>query len=141
MDVVPDFTVAGDVHARKHIDYIHRQTATEDIYFVSNSSQEEESVTCTFRVEAGRVPQLWDATTGRIQQDVAFTPTENGISVDLTMPPLSSRFVIFSKQTLTDGDLRQAESLQFTLSEEDISDKIDISRDWKISFDPEMGGP
>ena len=141
LGVAPDFTVTGDEHAKKHIDYIHRQTATEDIYFIANSSQEEERVRCTFRVDNDRIPQLWDALSGRIQKNVAFTQTEKGISIELLMPPLSSRFVVFSNWPASEEDSVLSNSLQFAIAEEDIAYKIDISRDWKINFDPDMGGP
>jgi hypothetical protein len=139
--VAPDFTVIGDEHAKEHIDYIHRQTETEDIYFVSNSSQEAESVTCTFRVSDNRVPELWDAETGLIQSEVAYTETENGISIDFLLAPLSSRFVVFRNKAAKNRENDNVNHLQFAFTENNVSASIDISRDWQLRFDKAMGGP
>ena len=43
--------------------YIHRQSATADIYFVFNHSDQPAAGEATFRV-AGRRPEMWDAVGG-----------------------------------------------------------------------------
>ncbi len=141
LKVTPDFQIEGTEDSRHHIDYIHRQTETEDIYFVSNSSQAEENVICTFRVESGRVPELWDATTGFVQKEVPYTEVDNGLSVELVLPPLASRFVVFRDRSTNQIDTMVADDLQFSFSKNNVSPKIDITNDWQISFDSTMGGP
>ena len=72
MNIPPDFQVKGIANDHFEIDYIHRQTESEDIYFVSNSARSEQKITCVFRVDENRVPELWDAETGLVQRDVKF---------------------------------------------------------------------
>jgi hypothetical protein len=142
MNVTPDFQVQGIDNTHYLIDYIHRQTDTEDIYFVSNSSPEEQHVTCTFRVNSTRTPELWDAETGSIQHEVRYQKVPGGISIELVMNPLASRFVVFRDQPSGGNDSDLAIDLQFGLSEnKNESIQIDLTGIWNVSFNPEMGGP
>ncbi|MBT3244125.1 MAG: hypothetical protein HN352_13335 [Bacteroidetes bacterium] len=140
LNVHPDFEVQGIDNCDSHIDYIHRQTETEDIYFVSNSSPKKEKVTCVFRVDKNRVPELWDAETGLIQRDVEFSKVENGISIELIMDPLASRFVVFTSNSTGENDAGLTYDLQYGFQGESIK-PIDITDNWDISFNTEMGGP
>ena len=70
MNIPPDFQVKGIANDHFEIDFIHRQTESEDIYFLSNSTRSEQRITGVFRVDGNRVPELWDAETGLIQRDV-----------------------------------------------------------------------
>ncbi len=144
MEVGPDFKVEGIDNRHYTIDYIHRQTENEDIYFVANSSQKTEQVTCTFRVEADRVPELWDAETGFIQRVVDYTKTSGGIQIELVMHALSSRFVVFKNTSARQNDAGLSYNLQYGFDEKSdttINEVIDISKNWNIKFDSAMGGP
>jgi hypothetical protein len=145
LDIQPDFQVKGIDNADKHIDYIHRRTETEDIYFVSNSSLEIEKVGCVFRVEADKVPEIWDATTGLIQRDVVYTKEDNGLGIELVLDPLASRFIVFRDHSSGKNDAGLTNDLQFGFlagkSQADLPDPIDISEEWNVSFNPDMGGP
>jgi len=46
MNLPADFQVKGIKNDHDEIDYIHRQTESEDIYFVSNSSKATQKITC-----------------------------------------------------------------------------------------------
>ena len=84
LKISPDFEVQGVDNCDRQIDYVHRQTATEDIWFVSNSNQTEKHFTAIFRVDENRVPEIWDAESGLAQRDVEYSKTGNGISMELT---------------------------------------------------------
>jgi len=144
LDIPPDFEVKGIDNCDYHIDYIHRKTETDDIYFVSNSSQIVENVTCVFRVDKSRIPEIWDAETGLIQRQVEYSIVENGISMELIMDPLASRFVVFKNKSTGKNDAGLSYDLQFGFYHSQKSGEnntIDISDNWDISFDTEMGGP
>jgi hypothetical protein len=66
----PDFEVRGVDNCDRRIDYVHRQTGAEDIYFVSNSYETVQDFTAVFRVDGNRVPEIWDAETGLVQRAV-----------------------------------------------------------------------
>jgi len=141
MNLPPDFQVKGIKNNHNEIDYIHRQTESEDIYFVSNSSKSKQKITCIFRVDENRVPELWDAETGLIQRDLQYTKVENGISIELSMDPLASRFVVFRSNSTGTNDEGLTYDLQYGFSNQKIENVIDLTSDWKVDFDAKMGAP
>jgi len=111
---------------------------------VSNSSQNEERVTCVFRVDEDRIPEIWDAETGLIQREIEYSRAENGISIELVMDPLASRFVVFRNKSTGKNDAGLNYNLQYgfhQIRKEGEVKKIDISDNWDLSFNHEMGGP
>ena len=141
-NIPPDFEVTGIDNSDWTIDHIHRQTATEDIYFVSNSSREPQEVTCAFRVEKSRVPEIWDAGTGMIQRVVDYTETEHGISIDFNLDPLASRFIVFRDNSTGKNDEDLTIDLQYGLSgKEEPKETIGLTDNWDLTFAPEMGAP
>ncbi len=142
LNIPPDFEVKGIDNSHYQIDYIHRQTETEDIYFVSNSSQKQEKVSCVFRVDKNRIPELWDAETGLIQREVDYSVVENGISIAFVMDPLASRFVVFRNKSTGENDAGLSSDLQYGIfQKQKAAETIDLSDNWDISFDPDRGGP
>jgi len=141
MNIAPDFQVKGIKNEHDEIDYIHRQTESEDIYFISNSSQIEQKITCVFRIDENKVPELWDAETGLIQRDLQYTKVENGISIELNMDPLASRFVVFRNNSTGKNDEGLTYNLQYGFSNNTTGDIIDLTNDWNVEFDEEMGAP
>ena len=78
------------------INWIHRETADADIYFVSSSSENAIDASVSFKIE-NAYPQLWDALTGD-QHDAKVWSSENGrINVPLSFDPFGSTFVVFPK--------------------------------------------
>ncbi|HSG67921.1 MAG TPA: glycosyl hydrolase, partial [Bacteroidales bacterium] len=141
LKIAPDFDVKGIDNCDHHIDYIHRQTAEDDIYFVSNSSLSAQNFTAVFRVNSLKVPELWDAETGLVQRDVKYSKTESGISIELVMDALASRFVVFRNSTNGKNDTGLTYNLQYGFRAADNPASVDISDNWELSFAPEMGGP
>ncbi|MEO6134133.1 MAG: glycosyl hydrolase [Ginsengibacter sp.] len=147
LQIAPDMEVIGIDNEDGHVDYLHRQTNTEEIYFVSNSKPKQEKVTCVFRVDKNMIPELWDAATGQIQRNVKCVKVENGISIDFVMDPVGSRFVIFKKKSgrNTGSGIDDGYNLQygFTNSNTGVEKNrtTDISYDWNVQFDTNMGGP
>lgn len=110
LDVQPDFGFQSN-YSDTHLDFIHRYTHTEDIYFVVNRLARHgindtqyryitelpdryEEVVCKFRV-TGKVPELWDPITGEIQE-IAVYYEENGYTyIPLHFVPEGSLFVVF----------------------------------------------
>lgn len=145
LSIPPDLDVTGTDNHDLHIDYVHRQAENEDIFFVSNSSQNQEKISAVFRVDQDSKPEVWDAETGLIQRDVNYTKVKNGLKLEMTLDPLASRFVIFKKYTtgINDDGLyyNLLEGLPVKLESGNIRQHIDLSTDWNISFDPDWGGP
>ena len=93
----PDFHyTSGNNNA--DLDFIHRQTRQEDIYFIRNRKMRPESVNACFRV-SGRAPELWLPDTGAVLQQPVYEQTPEGMRVPLKLAPMGSLFVVFRKPT------------------------------------------
>jgi deoxycytidine triphosphate deaminase len=145
LSIHPDFEVKGIDNCDQHIDYIHRQTKTEEIYFVSNSSPKEEKTTCVFRVNENKIPEIWDAETGLIQREIDYSKGVNGISIDFILDPLASRLVVFRNQSEGKNDPGINYDLQYGFHKKQNrppnDESIDITDNWEVRFDSLMGGP
>lgn len=141
LKIPPDMEVTGTDNSNYHIDYIHRQTDSEDIYFVSNSWQLTERVTCVFRVDGKRVPEIWDAETGLIQREVSYRQVEQGIAIDLVLEPIASRFIVFRDRSSRKNDPELVRDLQYGTDQIRPLYSMDLSTGWQVAFDPDWGGP
>ncbi len=110
LKIPPDF----DFHSAypdTYLDFIHRRTSSEDIYFVVNRLARHgindtqyrylpdlpdryEEVVCSFRV-TGKVPELWDPVTGKIREIVVYREEDGMTHIPLHLPPEGSLFVVF----------------------------------------------
>jgi len=88
------FTSSSDA---TNLDYIHRTTGKEEIYFVSNKNKTWEDVNCTFRVK-GKIPELWDPENGEMMKCPVYNAVEGGTMVSLKLPPQGSVFVVFREK-------------------------------------------
>lgn len=101
MGVAPDFsyrldggnsgTPKGDA-----FDYVHRETAGADIYFVRNSLNTSVKATLSFRVR-NRAPELWTTDDGSIAPVLVYRETKDSTDIPLTFPAMGSVFLVFDK--------------------------------------------
>jgi hypothetical protein len=113
MGIQPDFGYYSTLND-SHLEYIHRSTSKEEIYFVRNKVARRyikdkkfryltdlpdcyEEVTCKFRV-TGRVPELWDPMTGEIKKTAVYWEDNGYTYVPLHLNPEGSVFVVFKDQ-------------------------------------------
>lgn len=87
--VQPDFAVENLQKG-----FIHRRSDEADIYFFYNEKEEPVSYECTFRI-TGKIPELWDATTGTITRLARFKSEGEITRVWLDLEALESAFVVF----------------------------------------------
>jgi hypothetical protein len=110
LNVKPDFQFKG-THTNARLDYIHRSTENQEIYFISNRfgqmqfndfqyrylstlPDRYEQVECSFRV-TNKVPEFWNPITGEIQEIVNYR-IENGLTIiPLLFEPEGSKFIVF----------------------------------------------
>ncbi len=97
--ILPDFEYSS-VNTDAKIDFIHRRIADSggeiDIYFVINSKDIWEEVDCTFRID-DRKPELWDAATGEIDENIIYHRENGRTSLPLRLAPYGSAFIVFRK--------------------------------------------
>lgn len=94
--IISDFTFSGTAE----IDFIHRTAAGMEIYFLRNEGAETVTGTGHFRVR-NLYPELWDASTGRIERIKSFTRGKGLTSIQLELPAHGSVFVVFQKKNRT----------------------------------------
>ena len=80
--------------AQDQVDYLHRRTAREEIYFLRNPSDTTADVEVQFRVR-GKRPELWDAVSGNMLAAAVYQETDAGVRVPLRLPAHGSIFVVF----------------------------------------------
>jgi hypothetical protein len=95
MGVERDFVAEGIDNSEHTIDYIHRATEQEDIYFVSNSAMERKIVRCRFRAGVDRVPSFWNSEDGSVEPCPAYESKDGFTWITLDLAPASSIFVVF----------------------------------------------
>jgi hypothetical protein len=121
----PDFQGEG-------LNYIHRRTEQADIYFVANPAPEVVEAPCTFRVE-GKVPELWDPETGETRVLPAYSNSNGLCKVPLVFGPMQSWFLVFRESEPSERP--QGKNFPGYVPVKNIDGP------WKVSFDPEWGGP
>ena len=93
INLSPDFEAPPDQTAS--LDYIHRQFADTDIYFIRNTQPKPLQTSVTLRVD-DRQPEIFDAVTGEVHQTLLFTATaDHRTRVSLALEPYGSVFLLF----------------------------------------------
>jgi hypothetical protein len=129
--ITPDFEYSS---TNAFIDFIHRTTTSEEIYFIANRDNKAVQADCTFRV-AGKQPELWDPVTGEMKDIASFRQSAGRTTISFSFEPFQSWFIIFKKPvtkkqlTKHKKNFPQLEPVQ------------DISRKWQVKFDEQWGGP
>ncbi|WP_375586101.1 glycosyl hydrolase [Cyclobacterium xiamenense] len=143
LQVGADVEVKGVDNADRHIDFVHRQTDTEEIYFISNSSERQEHLSLVFRVDTDLHPEIWDAASGLVQREVVYTRLSDGIQMDFVLEPIGSRFVVFRKNKAGENSEGLHRDLQGGFPDKGLADRavlsLDLSNDWLLRFDPLVG--
>ena len=128
LKIIPDF----QTKATDSVIFIHRELKDGSIYFISNQNNETIKFKPSFRV-SGKMPELWDATTGVVRDLHDYTASVAATTVPLELAAHESTFVIFRKDHLPN----QLKSTNYPKSIR----TIDITSHWVVSFDPKTGGP
>jgi hypothetical protein len=131
----PAFRALDIPNADQHIDFIHRSTGDDDLYFVSNSAKASETFDAVFRVGADRKPELWHPDTGRIVPCRSFARVEGGCRLTLDLPAYGSVFIVF-RETPTPASFLSSEPLK---AEEAAA--VTVSGPWTVRFMPGRGAP
>jgi hypothetical protein len=78
------------------MEYLHRQEQGYDLYFLSNQEFFPVSTEVSFRV-SGRVPELWHADTGTIEEAPLWRQQNGRTVIPMEFDPAGSVFVVFRK--------------------------------------------
>ena len=146
--IVPDILFKGT--GADALDYIHRATASSDIYFVRNKKDEALEGTCTFRVKA-KIPEWWDAETGNSYEITTYSTSKNGITIPLNLPAHGSAFIVFAKPDAnneTQVKTLDSKGLVYTSrgmvridTNPPTEKKIALGSSWRIKFEHKGNTP
>ena len=131
----PDFRALEIPNADQHIDFIHRSTGRDDLYFVSNSAKTAEAFDAVFRVGENRTPEFWYPDMGRIVPCRSFARVEGGCRLTLELPAYGSVFVVFRK-TPTPAAYLSPQPLRA-----ESRPAVAIAGPWTVRFPPGWGAP
>jgi len=130
MGVDEDFSATGPVR------YAHRRTATQDIYFVSNRTDQPIQADCTFRVAAGR-PELWTPVNAERRPLPQYQERNGLTAISLQFEPRESFFIVFPHGELSASRKSISGAANF-LGPTTVAT---LEGSWEVSFDPRWGGP
>jgi hypothetical protein len=116
------------------LDWIHRRSVSEDIYFIANLGDEEVNLDISFRIER-KAPELWDAVTGSMRRLEEFREENGRTIVPMQFGHRQSFFVVFRRTT---DEARPATGARNFAT---ITDLVTLTGPWEVSFDPTWGGP
>jgi len=123
--IEPDFTaIATDGSKQEGLNFCHRRTEAEEIYFVANHDAFVKEFKASFRV-AGKTPEIWVPTSGEIIRETEFAYVDGRTEMPLRLDGSESLFIVFRdvrKQSTAGGNIRNTKE-EFTLG-----------GPWKVDF-------
>lgn len=111
----PDLVIKGG----ENINYHHRKTNTEDIYYFYNPKKEAHIYECTFNVN-GKIPEWFDPMTGEITALAAFEHSDGKTTAAVPLLAKEAGFIVFRKssegiKTVKVSSARTQKALKFSL--------------------------
>ncbi|PRY35504.1 F5/8 type C domain-containing protein [Spirosoma oryzae] len=132
-EVLKALRVPEDVLVRQEkapVLFVHRQTATESIYWLNSRSDEPNDAEVSFRI-AGRVPMLWHPQTGKIES-VSYRIVDGRTVIPLHFDSWDAYFVVFGEPTTTTSFTRPARTETRVAS---------LTTPWRVQFPTASGNP
>ena len=130
IDVIPDCKLKAD----DPVLFIHRRMSEGEIYFISNQSENTINITPEFRV-SGKMPELWDATTGSIRDLPEYTAGEKTTTVPLKLEAFESAFIIFRKS------IQKKDEKSSSVNFPELKAITEVTDPWIVTFDTASRGP
>ncbi|MCC5929969.1 MAG: hypothetical protein JJU28_12040 [Cyclobacteriaceae bacterium] len=123
-----------DLRAEVPVLWVHRTKPGLDVYFLTHQGDETIHFEPSFKV-SGKIPQLWDATTGEIRLLSEYTEKDGRTIIPMQMEALQSWFVVFTEQV----NASVTKPYQTNFPEAQILQNIEGN--WTIDFDNKDIGP
>jgi hypothetical protein len=134
LGIQPDFIATEASGSRADsVAWTHRAGAGFDIYFLSNQASRAKELTLSLRV-AGRQPELWDAVTGTILPAKNWKVEGGRTVLPVQLEGSGSLFVVLQKAAAGKG-AKKGNNWTTT------TPVRPLDGEWKVSFDPSLGGP
>ncbi len=127
LETPPDFVS----HSATQVLYTHRATATTDIYFITNQSDQPVDFEPAFRT-IGKQPELWDAVSGTLRTLPEYRTDQQHTLIPLKLDALQSAFIVFRRPAIgkiPGVNFPKLRPLQMP------------GRQWTVQFDTARRGP
>lgn len=131
-EVLQQLSVEEDFKGMEEIRSSHFSLENMEIYFLSNSSENEINGKGSFRVNNAH-PQLWDPLTGEIFNLTDFENKNGRTNVSLHFETYQSYFLVFSDEKI--------KSLPEINLNRKMTHTLALNDPWEVSFDTSWGGP
>lgn len=92
-NIHPDFAYEADKDAE--ILFLHKKINDQDVYFLSNQSNEPVNIEASFR-QNNKTPEIWLTESGKTIPQSIYNQRRNTISMPLRFESMESKFVVFS---------------------------------------------
>ena len=116
----PDVIISN---AKNKILFRHRQSATQDIYWLDNRSDAATNAEVSFRI-SGKVPELWNAQTGKTEK-LSYQIKDGRTIVPLKFDSWDAYFIVFKDKSTANSYTKPAKI---------ASALTTISTPWKITY-------
>ncbi len=131
LEITPDFRCDNP-----RVSWTHRRYDDNfDGYFVALDNRTNETIDCSFKM-SGRIPELWDAETGRIVEAPVWREENGRTSVQLNMQPSGSVFVMF--QQPANG---RKGNVHAPVKWDVLGLPFKVTGAWDVAFQPNRGAP
>ncbi len=128
--ITPDFQFTASLDTAK-LDYIHRHTVTDDIYFVRNVLNVPFEAKMTFR-NVGKTPQLWSPVDGSFYDIATVQKEPKTTQISLQIASEESFFIVFRKNP---------KKAPLTDKQSPIVSEKAITGEWEVRFPHGWGAP
>ena len=115
------------------IAWTHRRLKGSEIYFFSNQRQETRELILSIRASGFR-PDLYDPLSGEVTAATNWQIRDGRTIIPLKFEPSGSIFIVLERKT---GQMQMEGAANLT----DPVHVADLEGDWKVLFDPLLGGP
>ncbi|MDX2191430.1 MAG: glycosyl hydrolase [Bacteroidota bacterium] len=131
--IFQDVNIGSDISIDS-VDFIHRKSENEDIYYFTSKYKKPINTQVSFRV-IGKKVQLWDPVSGK-NYNTNFNEENGYTKVDLKLIPNGSYFVVFSNNTLPANGVQLSNNPKY-----ESNKNISVTGNWKVSFPEGLSAP
>jgi hypothetical protein len=123
-----------EISGRDDINYIHRLTSGEEIYFFYNPDSVTQTFNCRFNV-SGKTPELWNQMTGEITPVAEFSVQDGFTNIPIDLPAEGSIFVVFRESLKDVSALKSNSSAKNEESTtNDLPEPLLLNQLWQVQF-------
>lgn len=110
------------------VGFVHRHTSVGEVYFLANTSNQRRTVMAAFRV-TGKQAEVWNPMTGQVGPAEVGEQGSGSTTVNLTLEPYDSTFIVFTDRTLPTPPEPPAVAF--------VPRPMDLSTNWTVRFGPD----